>query len=123
MELALPLLRGAALLSEPTFHPLLNRLSEMSVNLALGAASLTSPECKSTCTMTGGCWGYQYCPDPHCFSAGCGVDCQPLSGQCETGGSCWAQWTGNTCCDCYCCPPGMPCFACICHGPYLCEDQ
>jgi hypothetical protein len=118
IDFAIPLLRATALLTESHFNPLLNHLSELSVALTVGAASLTTTEecCVFSCTETGGCWGFEYCPDGNCHGAGCGVDCRPVSGACDSGGQCWVTASGGTCCDCRCCPPGMPCFYCICPG-------
>src|SRR2546423_12998155 len=87
IDFAIPLLRAAALVHESHF-PLLNHLSELSVALTLGAASLTKTEecCVFSCSETGGCWGAEYCPDGNCTNGGLGGVFPPLRGGCGSGG-------------------------------------
>lgn len=112
-ELALPLLRQAAVLGMA--HSWLGRLSVLGTTMATKAATMDDePWCDG-----GGCHGYEYCPAGYCNGAGCGAWCNMTFAGCESGGSCWRVSEAplaERCCDCFCCPPAENCFYCICNG-------
>ena len=114
-QLAIPLLRTAAVLGIPTAHPWLGRLSGLSVELVTRAARTTEdgPWC-----VDDGCHGFQYCPDSFCNGMNCnGGLCIPANVGCESGGTCWTiENSSAMCCDCWCCHYAFGCFYCIC-GP------
>lgn len=117
-DLSIPLLRQAAVLGNHLSHPRLSRLSAYGVGLVTGAAAVVmddGPYCDD-----GGCHTWEFCMAGDCNGAACGWWCHSLTGYCESGGSCWKSgpepFPAETCCDCMCCYPGMPCYNCICSS-------